>query len=173
MNIVTDAANERDVEASEVERLRAEMEAQRAAVDPTIASYVSATLSYGVAQVRSEYRRLANRNWRQIVLLGRRLTGLLAVLVVALAVIGVLTLLGVQGIKAARHERIRENCIHGQRFMLKLEAEDRRIPPGAKRKEAEASIAVIRELITALNGPIGKFPYPPSVCDQAAKHTTP
>lgn len=132
-------------EAAKVARLKDHMIEKRGAVDHTTASYVQAALDYGVELTRSEYRPLANRNWRIIQKFGVQLVRMLAVGAIALAILGAISYKTINDIQAGRRHGVIERCHAGEHFRDKLRAEVA-AAPASRRVEAEASLKPTEEL---------------------------
>jgi hypothetical protein len=143
-----------EAEQQKVEALKARMEDRRGAVDNNTAKYVQAAIEYGVAQTRSEYRPLANRNWRIIQKFGVRLMRTIAALTVVLLILGAVSYKTTQDIQNGRRNGVLEKCHAGEHFHQKLKQVVSQIPAGPKRVEAEANIKGTEALVATIV-PIG------------------
>lgn len=147
-------------EEEELERLRVKMEAKRTTVPDPVSEYVQATLEFGVAQTRYEYRGFAQRNYAEIQKLGKRLMRMFAVLIVVLLGLGYLSYHTTLEIQSGREDSVLEKCHSGERFDRKLRAEIKGLPE-PKKAEAEAQLKFTEELVSTVV-PIGD-------CDSALR----
>lgn len=146
----TDAfGNATKAEQQRVERLKDKLLEKRGGIDHNTAAYVQAALDYGVELTRSEYRPLANRNWRIIQRFGVRLMRTLALFFVVLLGLGVLSYHNITEIQSGRKNSVLEKCHAGEAFDHKLKARVKRLPEPAKR-EAEAQEAFTEELVATV-----------------------
>lgn len=104
-------------EQRELDELRLGMADKLGALDPQQREGVEATLAFGVALTRSEYRTLARHNWSAIVRWGRRTTALLVLMLIAWLALGVKSLENssqgktlAQEIVASRHKGVLISC---------------------------------------------------------------
>lgn len=143
----------REAEQVELERLRVQMEESRRAVDPSVSHYVQSTLEFGVAQTRFEYRGFAQRNWRTVQKLGKRLVRMFVVLVIVLIGLGLLSYSTTLEIQHSRRDRISNSCKRGNNFVAKLK-EDIAKQPGVERAKSEEALPETIALVQTLV-PIG------------------
>lgn len=128
--------------AEKLQRLKDVMIAKGGAVDHNVAAYVQAALEYGVELTRSEYRPLANRNWKAIQGFGVRVMRVLAVLAIVLLFLGWKTLTATTDIQHDRRASVLQKCHSGEAFDRKLKAKIAKLP------EPQKAMAMANEKFT-------------------------
>lgn len=132
--------------AKKMQRLKDNMTDKRAAVDSHTAAYVQAALEYGVELTRSEYRPLANRNWKTIQRFGVRLMRGLLALAAILVFLGWQTLKTTDDIQHDRKNSVLQKCEAGEHFDQRLRAHLRTLPE-PERAQATATLKFTEELV--------------------------
>lgn len=142
--------------AKKLERLKDDMLAKQSAVMPEQALFVRAALDYGVELTRSEYRTLANRNWKIIQKFGVRVMRVLVGFVAVMLMLGVLQLKAtttandaVNGVQSDRHDSITAKCRSGKAFDNKLRGQIAKLPE-PKKSETEQQLGFTEELVSTV-----------------------
>jgi hypothetical protein len=152
-----------------LERLKDEMTAKQGAIDFHTAQYVQAALAYGVELTRSEYRTLANRNWKIIQKFGVTTVRIMVLFVIAGITLGILQLKAtttannaVADVQKDRHHSIIEKCKSGKAFDAKLKLHIATLPEPEK-KETVEQVGFTEELVSTV------VPVTPKECAIALK----
>lgn len=136
-------------EAAKVARLKDHMIEKRGPIDHHTAAYVQAALDYSVELTRSEYRPLANRNWKIIQQFGVRLVRLLVFLIIALSTLGALSYNTITEIQDGRRTAVEDKCHSGKNFDHRLRVQIAHLPE-PRRKEQLANIRLTEALVSTV-----------------------
>lgn len=135
--------------ARKLQRLHDTMQDKASVVDHNTATFVQAALEYGVELTRSEYRPLANRNWKTIQKFGVKVMRMLAVLTVVLLFLGWQTLNTTNDIQHDRRNSVLQKCEAGEHFDTKLRAGIAKLPEPQKAQQL-ASLSSTEELVSTV-----------------------